>query len=229
MNSAQICEASMCFMNCALEKKKSKCAERFEEICAIYNYPLELSSKMKKTPAEHDVKFLFGDLHFRLALEKATCAYLAKNEEYAEMLNHDQLWSHYSESASFPSMEEDLISFPPTFRFVKGTSNYDLESSSPAWCDRILWSTNNHVKSVKYSSVESIQHSDHKPIYGIYSIRFTDQQDSANKNESSNSSPGFEQVTAEETKHPVQSPEESECRVTTLESFIDVAGTNGKF
>jgi hypothetical protein len=47
--------------------------------------------------------------------------------------------SSYQESTSNLKAEE--ITFLPTYKYVKGTNQYDFKSKRmPSWCDRILYS-----------------------------------------------------------------------------------------
>ena len=80
------------------------------------------------------------------------------------------LLSKSHECKFLPPLNEAPIKFPPTYKFIKNTSTYDLEKRPPAWCDRILWGLKDPIKFLDYNSVEKICFSDHKPVYGIYSI-----------------------------------------------------------
>ena len=41
---------------------------------------------------------------------------------------------------------------------------------TPAWTDRILFKTNEHTQLLKYSSVDDIRHSDHRPVYAHFDV-----------------------------------------------------------
>lgn len=155
-------------MNCHLAHGQSNSQKRFGEIKTIYG--TYTSEAKEKIVAEHDIKFLFGDLNFRVEMSKEHACLLARQEEYTEMLKYDQLLTQSSECSYLPQLSEAPIKFPPTYKFAKNTSYYDLDKRPPAWCDRILWSAKSPVQCTKYTSVDSICFSDHKPVYGTYLV-----------------------------------------------------------
>ena len=160
--SFKFIETPLTLINCRLSNKKEDYRKRFEEMKTIY-------SGMKDDNSDA-IKFIFGDLNFRLEQDKITSSFMVQQEKFAEMLKYDQLWGKFHQFNYLPRLEEMKISFPPTYKFIKGTSKYDLENRAPAWCDRILWLSNKHVVCEKYDSIPSLTFSMHKPIYGIYRI-----------------------------------------------------------
>ena len=153
----------MCLMNCHLAHGKDSSQKRFGEIKTIFN----TSVNEVKTVKAHDIKFFFGDLNFRIDMTKESTCLFARQEEFGELLKHDQLLKQYPKQHDLPQLIEAPIKFPPTYKFAKKTSYYDLEKRPPAWCDRILWSHGSPVKCIKYTSVDVICFSDHKPVYGM--------------------------------------------------------------
>ncbi len=88
------------------------------------------------------------------------------------LLRHDQLLRTISSGHAFPNFIEGEISFPPTFKFDKGTKDYDTSHKMriPAYTDRILFKPNNNngsggVQVMEYNSIEDAMHSDHRPVY----------------------------------------------------------------
>jgi len=158
----------MCIMNCHLAHGQTNTQKRFSEIRTIYN--TSINEAKEKTVAEHDIKFLFGDLNFRIEMSKDYTCSLAGQEKYKEMLKYDQLLTQSKQCPFLPQLAEAPITFPPTYKFAKNTSYYNLEKRPPAWCDRILWSAVSPVKCTHYTSVDSICFSDHKPVYGCYLV-----------------------------------------------------------
>ena len=67
-------------------------------------------------------------------------------------------------------LKEAPIKFTPTYKHTKNTSSYEVTKKPPAWCDRILWGDKDSIICQEYSSVHSLSSSDHKPVYGIYSV-----------------------------------------------------------
>lgn len=159
----------MCLMNCHLAHGKSSTQKRFEEIRTIFN--TYLTEAREKMAADHEIKFFFGDLNFRIEMSNESTCLFAQQEEYDELLKHDQLLTQHGQYSFLPRLYEAPIRFPPTYKFAKNTSYYDFEKRPPAWCDRILWCAENCVKCTQYTSVNSICFSDHKPVYGTYIVK----------------------------------------------------------
>lgn len=86
---------------------------------------------------------------------------LLQKDELKMIQNHHGCLSTY--------MEAD-IAFLPTYKFIKGTNNYDLKRI-PSWCDRILFYSKEKLKisAIKYQDIDS-NDSDHKPVMGIYKV-----------------------------------------------------------
>eukprot|EP01094_Clydonella_sp_ATCC50884_P018526 TRINITY_DN3439_c0_g1_i1.p1 TRINITY_DN3439_c0_g1~~TRINITY_DN3439_c0_g1_i1.p1 ORF type:complete len:972 (+),score=335.38 TRINITY_DN3439_c0_g1_i1:376-3291(+) len=88
----------------------------------------------------------------------------------------DQLRRERERAKVFAGWHEGEITFMPTYRFLRGTEQYDEALGRiPSWCDRILWydapSRAEHTQLLEYTSVPSVCSSDHKPVYGIFSLR----------------------------------------------------------
>lgn len=73
--------------------------------------------------------FWFGDLNFRLNGETTPSHIRDKvaNDHLSELIDHDQLVQVRSDRRAFQELEERLPAFPPTFKFERGTSDYDLK------------------------------------------------------------------------------------------------------
>ena len=71
--------------------------------------------------------------------------------------------------------QEAEITFPPTYKYDAGTSQFDSSPKSriPAYTDRILWKTKDIgiVRSVFYRSHPEITCSDHKPVSALLLAR----------------------------------------------------------
>ena len=66
-------------------------------------------------------------------------------------------------------IKEANVMFPPTYKYIKNTNNYNLLKREPAWTDRILFKENNLIKAILYERLE-INYSDHKPVFSIFEI-----------------------------------------------------------
>lgn len=52
---------------------------------------------------------------------------MIQNDKLSELLDRDQLNSVRKEGRAFYQLNERLPAFPPTFKFERGTSNYDMK------------------------------------------------------------------------------------------------------
>ena len=166
--SFNIGNTSICLMNCHLAHGKSSTDKRFEEIKTIHNSVLT-EAKSEKIASDHDIRFFFGDLNFRIDLDKEKVCNLIAKDDIKEALKYDQLLTK-GFMHELPLLNEHPIEFPPTYKFTKNTILYNMEKRAPAWCDRILWGTFDDVKCISYNYVPNIICTDHRPIYGIYSV-----------------------------------------------------------
>lgn len=125
-------------------------------ICGDLNYRLDLAREF----AERTVN----------AIDKVKDETQAKNIR-TSLLRHDQLLRTISEGRAFTDFAEGEIQFPPTFKFDKGTLDYDTSHKQriPAWTDRILFRPNG-VQVHEYNSVQDAMHSDHRPVYATLSL-----------------------------------------------------------
>jgi hypothetical protein len=128
-----------------------------------------------------------GDLNYRVDLPREyvdRCIYdikacqledqLATEESdmiLNKLLRRDQLLRTISAGRAFVNFNEGKISFLPTFKFDKGSTDYDTSYKQriPAWTDRILFKSNS-MRVLKYDSVPNAMHSDHRPVFGTFSL-----------------------------------------------------------
>ncbi|KPA82188.1 inositol 5-phosphatase-like protein [Leptomonas pyrrhocoris] len=91
---------------------------------------------------DHDYVFFFGDLNSRLhALPGLEIRESVENVEYDYLLCHDELRQVMVSGEAFDGFQEQWITFPPTYKFDRGTDAYDTSRKhrDPAWCDRVLF------------------------------------------------------------------------------------------
>lgn len=91
---------------------------------------------------EHDYVFFLGDLNSRLhALPGPEIHASVVEGEYDYLLCHDELRQLMVSGEAFDGFQEQWISFPPTYKFDRGTDVYDTSRKrrDPAWCDRVLF------------------------------------------------------------------------------------------
>ena len=126
---------------------------------------------------DHEIIIWLGDLNYRisdeLGIEHVFEKIAAKQQE--ELLQYDQLNRERQRGVVFQGFEEELITFPPTYKFQPGTDLYEQRPEkklrTPAWCDRILWKSEseifnifNRVTPSDYRCVSDLNPSDHKPV-----------------------------------------------------------------
>ncbi|KAK7200814.1 inositol 5-phosphatase-like protein [Novymonas esmeraldas] len=90
----------------------------------------------------HDYVFFLGDLNSRLhALPGPAIKEAVKSGEYDYLLCHDELRQVMVSGEAFDGFQEQWISFPPTYKYDRGTSVFDTSRKrrDPAWCDRVLF------------------------------------------------------------------------------------------
>ncbi|WVO23706.1 uncharacterized protein IAS62_005061 [Cryptococcus decagattii] len=125
-----------------------------------------------------------GDLNFRVDLPDGEVRKLVENKDWAGMLIRDQLKNDIKEGKSFVGFEEAEITFPPTFKYVHGSSTLDTKRS-PAYTDRILYSfpcpTSTaptplspcvplSINKEQYTSHEELKWSDHRPVSCVFEV-----------------------------------------------------------
>ncbi|GMF41351.1 unnamed protein product [Phytophthora fragariaefolia] len=93
------------------------------------------------------------------------------------LARYDQLTIERQRGNVLKGFQEGPLSFPPTYKFQAGTSEYEKRPEkklrAPAWCDRVLWraKTRSDVKLRCYTSVPALDLSDHKPVHAFFEIQ----------------------------------------------------------
>ena len=82
----------------------------------------------------------------------------------------DQL-NMFKEELKKYDIKEGNLSFPPTYKYVKNSNNYNLQKREPSWTDRILYKENDFIKNIIYDRI-NIHYSDHKPIFSLFEINY---------------------------------------------------------
>jgi len=87
-----------------------------------------------------------------------------------ELLSCDEIMLWRREGGAFKPFQEAPITFPPTYKYLVGGSEYDVGQSGsvcrvPAWCDRVLFY--GPVTCLKYDHCPSFKASDHKPVIAV--------------------------------------------------------------
>ena len=130
--------------------------------------------------------FFCGDLNYRIDLPREVVEHTIQQMTDIEqcrgreedidnlrssLLRHDQLLSSMADRRAFLSLAEGKIRFAPTFKFDKGSQEYDTSHKQriPAWTDRVLFKPFG-TRILEYNSVPSSHHSDHRPVHATFRV-----------------------------------------------------------
>jgi hypothetical protein len=132
--------------------------------------------------------FFCGDLNYRLDLPRESAEHaIAEMKQLSEssspestlkmrafrssLLRYDQLRTSMAEELAFPGLAEGMITFPPTFKYDKGSSDYDTSQKQriPAWTDRVLFKPSG-TRVLEYDCIQDALHSDHRPVYATFRV-----------------------------------------------------------
>ncbi|XP_014165299.1 phosphatidylinositol 3,4,5-trisphosphate 5-phosphatase 2A-like, partial [Geospiza fortis] len=130
--------------------------------------------------------FWFGDLNYRLDMDVQDILSHIVKKEFQALLAVDQLNLEREKNKVFLRFSEGDISFPPTYRYERGTRDtYVWQKSKPtgmrinvpSWCDRILWKSHpeTHVVCNSYGCTDDIVTSDHSPVFATFEVGVTSQ------------------------------------------------------
>lgn len=130
---------------------------------------------------DHDLVFWIGDLNYRVdeIIPTERVIKLANKGDLEELIQSDQLNLERAAGRTFQGFEEGKLTFRPTYKYQPGTDLYearpDKKLRAPAWCDRVLWLTQEtkHVNQINYLRSE-IDCSDHKPVMSTFRITIKD-------------------------------------------------------
>ncbi|XP_031979559.1 phosphatidylinositol 3,4,5-trisphosphate 5-phosphatase 2-like isoform X1 [Corvus moneduloides] len=130
--------------------------------------------------------FWFGDLNYRLDMDVQDILTHIVKKDFQALLAVDQLNLEREKNKVFLRFSEGDISFPPTYRYERGTRDtYVWQKSKPtgvrinvpSWCDRILWKSHpeTHVVCNSYGCTDDIVTSDHSPVFATFEVGVTSQ------------------------------------------------------
>ncbi|NXD11934.1 SHIP2 phosphatase, partial [Nothocercus nigrocapillus] len=130
--------------------------------------------------------FWLGDLNYRLNMDVQDILTRVTKREFEALLAVDQLNLEREKNKVFLRFSEGDISFPPTYRYERGSrDNYiwqkfkttGMRINVPSWCDRILWKSHpeTHVVCNSYGCTDDIVTSDHSPVFATFEVGVTSQ------------------------------------------------------
>lgn len=117
--------------------------------------------------------FFMGDMNYRVDLKDwPRVSELIQTNQFAEIIPFDQLKKEQAEGRILYGFLEPPITFAPTFKVKRGTRDVYDPRRIPSWCDRVLVHSlpGCKIKSLSYTSVDSLLTSDHVPVAASFQI-----------------------------------------------------------
>ncbi|CAL1570264.1 unnamed protein product [Knipowitschia caucasica] len=176
------------FVNCHLTSGNEKIARRNQNYLDI----LRLLSLGDKQLSSFDISLRFthlfwlGDLNYRLDMDIQEILNYINRKEFEPLLKVDQLNLEREKNKVFLRFAEEEISFPPTYRYERGSRDTyvwqkqkatGMRTNVPSWCDRILWKSypETHIVCNSYGCTDDVVTSDHSPVFATYEVGVTSQ------------------------------------------------------
>ncbi|XP_009082769.1 PREDICTED: phosphatidylinositol 3,4,5-trisphosphate 5-phosphatase 2-like [Acanthisitta chloris] len=130
--------------------------------------------------------FWFGDLNYRLDMDVQDILAHVTKRDFQALLAVDQLTLEREKNKVFLQFSEGEISFPPTYRYERGSrdtyvwqkfKHTGTRINVPSWCDRILWKSHpeTHLVCNSYGCTDDIVTSDHSPVFATFEVGVTSQ------------------------------------------------------
>uniref|UniRef100_A0A7N6BHP1 phosphatidylinositol-3,4,5-trisphosphate 5-phosphatase n=1 Tax=Anabas testudineus TaxID=64144 RepID=A0A7N6BHP1_ANATE len=174
------------FVNCHLTSGSEKVLRRNQNFVDI----LRLLSLGDKHLSVFDISLRFthlfwcGDLNYRLDLDVQDILKHVSKREFEELMCADQLTRERHKRKAFLSFKEEKITFPPTYRYERGSRDCYLwqkyktsgvRVNVPSWCDRILCKSypETHIVCTAYGCTDDIFTSDHSPVFATFQVGVT--------------------------------------------------------
>ncbi|GAA5890793.1 hypothetical protein JCM8208_003050 [Rhodotorula glutinis] len=174
-------DTSLCFINCHLAAGQSHRRQRDRDLVDILEDKASFSELASSSPGayapggsgtlpfDHELILLAGDLNYRIDARRDAVVSAVASGQSESLLAHDQLLKNLATNQTFRlrSFKEPPIHFPPTYKYDRGTDQYDSSAKRriPAWCDRVLYRADraDKVTPLHYQRYE-VNVSDHRPI-----------------------------------------------------------------
>ncbi|XP_036820951.1 phosphatidylinositol 3,4,5-trisphosphate 5-phosphatase 2A [Oncorhynchus mykiss] len=176
------------FVNCHLTSGNEKIGRRNQNYLDI----LRLLSLGDKQLSSFDISLRFthlfwlGDLNYRLDMDIQEILNYINRKEFDPLLKVDQLNLEREKNKVFLRFAEEEISYPPTYRYERGSRDTyvwqkqkatGMRTNVPSWCDRILWKSypETHIVCNSYGCTDDMVTSDHSPVFGTFEVGVTSQ------------------------------------------------------
>ena len=169
---------TICVINCHLAAHQNHVDKRNQDIDQIIrDLSFQLPPSQRNPagvivyPRDHDVIAVVGDLNYRVDIVYEQAVQMAKSGNISGLLEADQLRREMLDPHSpWVGFEDCVPTWPPTYRFDKGTCEYDTSEKKriPSFTDRILfWAKDRRHKKfeiIEKHSLNEVLVSDHKPV-----------------------------------------------------------------
>jgi hypothetical protein len=176
-------DVSIAFACCHLKAGIKEVQGRVQELLDILSYNIQMKNSKEILFKDHDIFFILGDLNFRIDLGIQECLDFIRNNYLETLYLHDQLNKKKNTTKGLIVLDEMKINFPPTYKYVIGTNEYDFKDKRiPSWCDRVIFNYNPNIIGMYYDNIENFNASDHKPIYGYFKLVINEKMDNVNNN-----------------------------------------------
>ncbi|XP_043913229.1 phosphatidylinositol 3,4,5-trisphosphate 5-phosphatase 2A-like [Protopterus annectens] len=130
--------------------------------------------------------FWLGDLNYRIDMDAQDILNHINKKNLDALLSVDQLTLEREKNKAFLRFNEEEITFPPTYRYDRGTRDSyawqkfkttGVKINVPSWCDRILWKSYPETYFVckSYGCTDDVMSSDHSPVFATYEVGVTSQ------------------------------------------------------
>eukprot|EP00004_Rigifila_ramosa_P024224 TRINITY_DN6954_c0_g1_i3.p1 TRINITY_DN6954_c0_g1~~TRINITY_DN6954_c0_g1_i3.p1 ORF type:complete len:684 (-),score=134.78 TRINITY_DN6954_c0_g1_i3:8-2059(-) len=168
--SLRFYDTRMCFVNCHLAAHQDKVEQRHQDVRDIL-MGLRLGNPNIEIDVQFQHIFWFGDLNYRLDLDRDTVLVAIKDKNIQKLLDHDQLLRERLAGHVLSDFSEAPITFRPTFKFERESNHYEnTKLRVPSYCDRILAKSfdDRPLTQLEYNWAESVRTSDHRPVYATF-------------------------------------------------------------
>eukprot|EP00760_Papus_ankaliazontas_P020093 PhM_4_TR18100/c2_g1_i1/m.57096 len=166
-------DTSMCFVTCQLAARQERTAMRNTNLQEIIDC-LQLSNKDTDFTQQFNHVFFFGDFNYRLDMDDAKAMPLIQQGNFPALLESCQFNTQRKADGLLHGFKEAEINFRPTYRFKKGTTEYNSEKgAAPSYTDRVLVKSmeNTWIRCLTYTSCETLNFSEHAPVSASYIVR----------------------------------------------------------
>eukprot|EP00850_Spirogloea_muscicola_P011526 SM000072S21160 [mRNA] locus=s72:58403:64831:- [translate_table: standard] len=157
--------------------------------------------------ADADLLLWMGDFNYRIAnLTYEDVVGAINDGDLATLQANDQLRLEKAAGRTFLGLHEAAITFPPTYKFDKGSNDplsYDSSEKRriPAYCDRVLFRDSAqapqdtlaaalchpiHANVLRYDACMGVIDSDHKPVFCLLDVEMAVVDDAAQREQYGN-------------------------------------------